>query len=353
MTPLYPEPLELPPDAALLARYLSGECTSAERVQIEHRISADASYASEVEQLRAIWARKSAERYDPSALWTRVAASTVEKDQAPVKRVSRPGLRHATLTPSIPWRRVVPLAAALVLAVGTLIWQRYEPAPVSGPNQTIQQREVATRRAQRAEVYLSDGTRVVLGVASKIRFASPFGATRDVWLEGEAYFDVVHDETRPFAVHTARGIARDIGTRFAVRAYPDDRAKDLEVVVEEGIVALGRDLHGDSVVLGASDVGRVTAKGKIETLRGVDVSGLLSWTDGKLEFRNTPLRDALPVLSRWYDVNLRAGDSTLAGYPITLSLTSERFSDAIEVITRALSARVERRGNEYILNQGR
>src|SRR5206468_9531820 len=95
------------------------------------------------------------------------------------------------------------------------------------------------------------------------RFPAQFGQVRDVYLDGEAFFEVAHDARRPFAVHTARAVARDLGTRFNVRAYRD--AADVVVAVAEGAVALksSQRLAADSVVLRQADVGRARPDGRL------------------------------------------------------------------------------------------
>jgi len=98
-----------------------------------------------------------------------------------------------------------------------------------------------TRRSQTAVLELPDGSRLMLGPASRLRLAadgSAFraGTARDVYLEGEAYLEVKHDAARPFRVHTAAGVVEDIGTEFLVSAYPE--APGMRVVVATGAVAL-------------------------------------------------------------------------------------------------------------------
>src|SRR5262249_18634375 len=157
---------------------------------------------------------------------------------------------------------------------------------------------MATGRGQRATVQLADGSRVVLGVDSRIRYPRGFGKQgREIDLVGEAYFDVVHDARVPFRVRTPHGVSEDVGTRFAVRAYAGESSA--RVVVEEGFVAVG---HG--VTLGAGDLARVTRQAAPHVVHGAPVARLLAWTHGQLNFVNTPLREVVADLRRWYDVTV-------------------------------------------------
>jgi ferric-dicitrate binding protein FerR (iron transport regulator) len=146
-------------------------------------------------------------------------------------------------------------------------------------------------------VYLSDGTHVILGVASTLRFPGVFTHARDVYLDGEAFFDVVHDEAHPFAVHTARAVARDIGTKFSVRAYAT--RPRVEVAVAEGAVVLkpaatqpGQHARTDSAFVTRAQLGIIDSAGSVRVAHDVDLQQYLAWTEGRLMFRDVPLRDA-------------------------------------------------------------
>jgi ferric-dicitrate binding protein FerR (iron transport regulator) len=172
-----------------------------------------------------------------------------------------------------------------------------------------------------------------------------------VYVEGEAYFEVASDPRTPFVVHTAQAVARDRGTKFGIRAYPG--ASQVEVVVVEGAVdlrATSPDVAAsDSLFLVAADLGRLDNAGRLSVEHGVDTATRLAWRTGRLVFRDTPLRDALPQLGRWYDADLQLGDSALAGYPLTASLKGEPLAKVLELIAAALNVRVERRGSAYVL----
>lgn len=76
--------------------------------------------------------------------------------------------------------------------------------------------ELVVPKGKRAHLQLSDGTRVWINSASVLRFPSAFGDTRDVFVEGEAYFEVAKDANRPFIVHTDHFATRVLGTSFDV-----------------------------------------------------------------------------------------------------------------------------------------
>jgi ferric-dicitrate binding protein FerR (iron transport regulator) len=223
-------------------------------------------------------------------------------------------------------------------------------------------RTYAAAAGQRATITLSDGSHVVLASGSFLRVPAGFGAhTREVELEGEAYFTVMHDAAQPFTVHTAHAVARDIGTAFNVRAYPE--LPTVEVAVTDGVVALSRARTAvlsqgtqaeaasdhtpasiDTIVLRASDLGRVGANGQLSAERQIDVAARVAWTTGQLVFDGQPLADVVPALARWYDLDIHLADPALGGRRLTTTLRGEPADVALNRIALALDLQVERAG---------
>ncbi len=218
---------------------------------------------------------------------------------------------------------------------------------------TPQWREYATAAAQRMVIRLQDGTQVTIAPKSRVRYAADYGTThRDLYLDGEAYFQVTPDSQRPLRVHTAGSLTEDLGTAFVVRAYADQIA--IEVVVAEGRVALSRaDTAAASrppaLVLEARDLGRLDASGVATRRRGVDVERQLAWTRGVLAFDGAPLGDVVRTLGRWYNVDIRLADSALAARRLTASFQNEPIDLVLHRIALTLGLRVERAGGAALL----
>jgi transmembrane sensor len=201
--------------------------------------------------------------------------------------------------------------------------------------------ELTTLPGQRADLLLPDGSRVNLGMASRLRYPARYaGGARDLFLDGEAYFVVVHDSTRPFRVHTRRGVTEDVGTAFGIRAYG---AGTLNVVVAEGEAVL-RATSTDSVVMGPADLGRVGTDGRLSLTRDVDLDSYLAWRDDRLVFHNTPLPDVLEQLRARYGLDIEPGDSGLAGLSFSASYGGEPARTVLDELALTMGLRYERRG---------
>ena len=188
-------------------------------------------------------------------------------------------------------------------------------------------------RGRRAVFRLTDGTEVTLNGDSRLRVRTDYGTTmRDVDLDGEAYFNVVHAAT-PFVVHTRRGAIRDIGTRFGVHAYADAKAD--RVAVAEGAVAV-RDIQ-----LRAGQVASLSQAGDVRVLRNANVNNELAWTRGVLVLENLPLEEAARRIGRWYDLDVRIAESKLSQRPVTGSYSTESVAEVLTLITAAVGATYE------------
>ncbi|HEX9293611.1 MAG TPA: FecR domain-containing protein [Gemmatimonadales bacterium] len=326
-------------DGPRIARYVAGRCTPDEAAEMRRWLAQDPVRAALVNGLVRVWelVRRVSFVWDVDGAWRAMGLGREPDHSLPLSMIACPERSEGSR--SWAWR----VAAVAVVACATLTGVLSHRSRGAGGEPL---REIATRRGQRASLRLADGTLVDLGVASVIRYASTYGRKqRDVYLEGEAYFEVAPDPRKPFTVYAANAITRDRGTKFGVRAYPG--ASQVDVVVVEGAVELsGR-------VLGTADLGRLDRRGRLRIEHGADTAAWLGWRRDRLVFNNTPLREALPQLNRWYDADLELGDSALGDYPLTASLHGEPLDKVLDLISAALNVRVVRRGTTILLYRRR
>jgi transmembrane sensor len=243
---------------------------------------------------------------------------------------------------------ILPLAAAaLFLVMWVPAWDA-----VRERNESAGGLEYATGAGERMELSLEDGTRVVLGAASRLRVPGGWSVERrEVHLEGIGYFDVVHAADRPFIVRANGVVTRVLGTRFVVRAYP--REQEIGVAVASGRVAVSADSTAETpaVVLNGGQIGQLrTSDGLFEINQDVnELNRLLDWARGPLRFTDRPLAEVIEKLEYWYQIKLVVTDSALAQQPLSIRVDGERFDDVIEAITLALNARYERTGDTVTL----
>ena len=151
-----------------------------------------------------------------------------------------------------------------------------------------------------AVVNLADGSKVYLHPGSKLHFPNKFvGDERVVTLEGEAYFEVSHDASRPFIVKTAYGSTKVLGTEFDVTAC---EGKAPSVTLVKGRVQVETPSHTTILHPGSKAVW--TDEGEITTSQ-VDTESLTLWKEGYLFYDNMPLDEILHDISLYYKVNFK------------------------------------------------
>ncbi len=353
------------PNWELLERYLADDCNPVERALIEQWLQEVPSRRAIVEELRL---RVIEEQPAPLVVgWgreevrARLEREIVESEKPLPSTSGRPrpvraAAPFAALAGRRGWPRTLKAAAAAVLVVagGTVSWRLYShrapPAPAAEPAFHL----VSAPRGQRLGLRLADGTAVTLAPGSSLRIPGVYGnSARDVSLEGEAMFTVTHDATRPFAVHTARAVIRDLGTEFVVRAYAEDGAAT-DVVVSQGLVVVARSpaaMQGafDSLTISRGERARLSDDGNLTLTRGVSLDRYFAWTEGRLVFRDTPLREVVAQLERWHDVDISLSQSSLGDRPLTASFKGESLAETLRATAAALSLDVVKRGSGYVL----
>jgi transmembrane sensor len=366
-----PQPL----DDATLVRFLSGEAAPDEVARVEHWLSVSEEHRAELEILKIVWESRPKINADPDdSMWRWISARMRESAAANLES-TKPAtslLRSALAPPSRrllsrPVHQIVAAAgiALFLIGGGTLLLRRVESGRARQPQQSAStMREVVTRRGQRAVLDLADGSRVVLAAGSQLRIPDKFGVPatdRDLYLEGEAYFEVRHDATRPFRVITSVGTVQDIGTEFVVTALPE--TKGLRVVVAEGSVAIhGRNAKSFAPVMGdpranreplltlrAGEMGFVDSLGLSIQTRRVNVGAYTSWTRGELVYDGTQLREVVPDLMRWYDIDIALADTALAHRRLTATFSDEAPDEMLKLLATALDLRIDRRGRSLTL----
>lgn len=352
----FPDSSDADLDWDLLDRHLAGACDAEESARAKAMLrrhpaawqvvghfldavapSQEAPSAAEkaalAQQLRSEWAATS-----PSA--------TVPR-RAP--RVVRPWSRaFSGAFPSATARWIGAVAAAAVIAVGVYT-VRHRPVTAAAPD-----RIYATHRGERVTVRLADGSSVVLGAQSTLRYGSSFGRdNRNVYLDGEAYFTVAHHAAAPFVVYTAHSATQVLGTEFFLKAYPADSGA--QIAVTDGKVALRARAAapGSGVSLVYGDVARIDAQGLMTVARGVPVDAYAEWTHGRLPFVHSKMSDVVAELERWYDVTIVVRDSTLAHASVSVTLDTESADQAMDLLSDILNASWTRSGHIITLSSKR
>lgn len=198
-----------------------------------------------------------------------------------------------------------------------------------------------------SKITLSDGSVVTMNACSKMRYPVLFvGESREVELEGEAYFKVTKSD-KPFIVKSGEMRIKVYGTEFNVKAYKSGIREAVLVSGKVGVSTVGK----DEIVLLPNQLA-VCGKNNVITISSVDATEYLYWMDHKFKFKSTPLPDVLEELSRWYGVKF----IKVSNYSeLRISIFSDRdnsLDDLLSLIESVSDVKfVKEGGKVYSINE--
>ncbi|MEI7676468.1 MAG: FecR domain-containing protein [Bacteroidales bacterium] len=188
--------------------------------------------------------------------------------------------------------------------------------------------EVVVPYGEQLQLILQDGTRVQLNSGSHFQYPKSFGLfSRKVKLIGEAYFSVVKETGRPFVVNLNEISVKVTGTKFNVKAYPDDNR--ITVALDEGSVNIA-DKSNTIYPMKIGQNAQFDKKTGICTVdKTEDATIYTAWRTKSLNFYRTPLKEILKTLERQYEVQFLVEDSSLFDCKFSISTSRVNVSDIL------------------------
>lgn len=222
-------------------------------------------------------------------------------------------------------------------------------------SQEIQYVTAETQRGEQTTVTLPDGSVVRLNAESSITYPQQFTSleTRDIQLSGEAFFDVAHDEEKPFIIRSGDLVTTVLGTSFNIRAYPED--KNIAVTVATGKVSIAVARHQDQRTVGELLVpGEQGLYDKVSAQiakTNVKLERYLAWKDGTILLEGASLKEATDILGRWYDAEFVFKNPELMTCTIDGKFRNDQLENILENLRFLLGIdyRIEA-GNKIIID---
>ena len=235
------------------------------------------------------------------------------------------------------------IAASLILCLaGVYYFFPRDPSNRTAveENSTAEFTTIENSADARKRVILPDGSIVEMSPASSIRFSTTAQAlSRELFLEGEAYFDVAHDLERPFFVYAGDVVTRVLGTSFVVRAMGTDEKVTVSVKTGKVTVYSRNAMHKKTVLVPNQEAiyDRTT---DIVATQPIPVAELDDYRQefAEMHFEETPVPDVLATLTETYDIDIIFPAEILSGCVLTSSFYEEGLYDRIDVICTAIGA---------------
>jgi transmembrane sensor len=189
-----------------------------------------------------------------------------------------------------------------------------------------------------------DGSKVWLNRHSKIRFSSNFIKNRNVFLIGEAYFEVAHDKQHPFKVFSGKSTTTVVGTKFNIRSWISEN--QVEITVSDGKVLFGNE-SGNRIYLLKGETGILTKNNAtIKTIYN-KTDNKESWRTLDFYFENQTLEKILNQLSEVYNFHFNIADASLKSGKLTAKFHQRPLSEIMKTLEVVTNSRIVRNNNNY------
>ncbi|MGF6924509.1 transmembrane sensor [Chitinophaga sp. W2I13] len=231
------------------------------------------------------------------------------------------------------FRRWLPYAAMLLVLLGLMIlWPRHEPSYTT----------IAAGDGEIKRIVLPDSSAVILNARSVIRYSEAYtGTSREVMLDGEAFFEIHPDRQAPFIVHTGHVQTQVLGTSFNVKHYPGEK---LVVGVVTGKVKVMAAEGQQAILEQGSKVSYDSASNGFTRFRE-EPHKMNSWQQGIITMDNLTLKEVTTVLERWYSVRIVLGTPEMGRHVLSGQQANTSLESVLESICFIYHLQYHRQGN--------
>ena len=201
---------------------------------------------------------------------------------------------------------------------------------------------------QRANLTLADGTNVWLNARSEMRYPAVFtGNKREITLDGEAYFEVTHNEDKPFVVQTNKCNVEVLGTKFNVEAYSD--SEDFCTSLMEGSVRVSDKRNPSETVLLSPNHMVSLENGQLSTSPILDFD-VFRWKEGLICFRNMNFEQLMLRFEKFYGVRIVVENKHLVNYICSGKFRiSDGIDNALRILQKDAKYSFERNNDESVI----
>lgn len=336
----------------LLGKKLSNEATAEELAELE-RLLEDKSVGSyELELLQEVWQKKPGmNELLPDKEWKKISDRLHGQPEVVYEQVPALGKRR-TFYAAGRMLAAASVAALLGLTVW-LVWPKQGEKAATAVLSQVKDSVIVALNGERKKVLLPDSTTVHLNSGSRLVYNKSFGSgNRQVWLSGEAFFEVTKDAAHPFLVNTDRMVVKVLGTVFNVKAY--DTKEDIETTVVEGKVEVSlKESAEKKVILLPSE--KISLKNnrlvkdpghlqpaiqgisyEVKTVQpDVKATGMpeeAAWVKEKVIFRDEPFETVALKMERWYDVHIHFENEKMKSILMSGDFEKASINEAMHIL---------------------
>jgi transmembrane sensor len=308
----------------LIGKVLSAEATAEEIREVESWRKASAENEKYYSDLQVIFSRAALIDFNEDEAWKKVQ-------------------RKLRKTKTINWHPLRIAAGIVLILTGGIFAFKYF-------NQSKIETLAFISENKITEKTLPDSSTVTLNKQSSIEFKyDPREKTRKVKLKGEGFFDVKHEDEKPFVIETDETLVRDIGTSFNIKSYS---GKDtIEVVVTSGVVQFYT-LKDPGMMINAGETGLYSKRAKVFAKITKADTNKLAYKTRVFSFHATDLRSVIEQINDVYDSKIKLANEDIARCQLTVTFRNDDLDNMVEIISETLGLTAERNDKKEIILNG-
>lgn len=284
------------------------------------------------EHLIRVWNKAEQEPLEQQVDWDRMYAKAINADSV------RPL-----------WENTLFKYAAVVALIILSCVALYKPKEINmGTPKVLLTAHTESQRSK--VIILEDGTKVTLNANSDLKYPEKFsGNTREVFLKGEAFFEVTSNPKKPFIVFSGRLRTQVLGTTFTVSSYSPDGAS--EVTVLTGKVSVKDKLSKAETRLIRGQKAVINHNEKNFSLSSVaSPEDAISWMQGKIIFESTTLKEIAEKLSSYYGEKVLIKNDAIGQQRITAIFEKQSLPNILDALTKLTNSSYTFQKDAYIIN---
>jgi transmembrane sensor len=317
----------------LFQKYINNECTPEEFEKLKTWIQRTEAADQLEGPMKSLWEQARASSAKENVDWAKMHARITRNEKPFLLRSSM--LKYA--------------AAISFLALGSYLYLHKVPQQQTSPQAATAYLSMHSGAKNATLIVLEDGTKVTLNANSDLRYPKTFGsATREVFLDGEAYFQVVHNTSKPFIVHSGKLKTQVLGTSFAVNAYSG--TLPLSVSVLTGKVSVKDEKSNEQVVLTPGRVASTRKEHSKFLLSSLaDPAESIAWIEDKMIFDNATLEETAFKLSNRFGVRIHITNKEVSQQRITAMFHKQPLHNILGALTRLTGSNYKSENTNYTI----
>jgi ferric-dicitrate binding protein FerR (iron transport regulator) len=333
----------------LLTKKLSDEITESEGGELNYILANDEECRQQYNFFKNYWIQDQEKYSNEELMFQRIKNRLNIIDEAEDIPYEKTGLRRIPIL----WRSI-----AAVILLGFCMYTYYHYFPFSTQAKATKNIAVTkTPSRSKSKIYLSDGSVVTLNSETVLKYPASFeGATREVYLNGEAFFNVAKDHTHPFIVHAGKMNIKVLGTSFNVKSYSND--KNIETTLIKGAIEVTlSDRPSDRIILKPNEKlilnnssfkkpradNNLASSGEtantnylltnLTHLKANDTTVVeTSWVNNELIFKDETFSDLANQMERWYGIKIKFKNTSTKDYRFTGVFVKENIVEAMNAL---------------------